>query len=163
MMRGLFYRRRQWRLGTCLAGIISLLLIAFIHGLLNTVATYPSTEVQTTLNSYQVWSLFNHTEFWSAQAYFFTAVQSATEFWWHPFLFVITTAIFLALWVLAGMTIIRRSLALWLMLALSVATLMGLHNLSAFFGFDLAPGAAQAAAGYLVVGALFMTLGHWRN
>ena len=45
MMRGLFYRRRQWRLGTCLAAFAALLLIVFIHGLLNTVATYPGPEV----------------------------------------------------------------------------------------------------------------------
>lgn len=163
MMRGLFYRRRQWRLGTCIAGAVSVLFIIFTHGLINTVATYPSAEVSALLNSYQVWSLFNHTDFWSAQAFFFTAVQTASEFWWHPFLFVITLAVFLVVWIMAGITLIQRGLAIWLMLALAAATLMGLHNLSAYLGITLSAGAAQAAAGYLAIGAFLMTIGHWRN
>lgn len=171
-MNDLFPKRSKWRLLIVLGAIAAFTLILFAHTLITTVAIYPSQETLALINSILVFDFVNNTEFWNAQAFFLSAPKAAGHFWWHPFWFGVVAALVLTLWF---MTLIRRAnttASVWLLLLLSVTTLVSLTDAASMLSelFSLpeiaiaaGSGTAQAVALYLAVGALFVSLGRWRS
>ncbi|HLV49114.1 MAG TPA: hypothetical protein VKY35_08650 [Aliidiomarina sp.] len=171
-MNELFPKRNKWRITVTLGAITALILMLFTHSIITMVAIFPDKETLSLINSIYVYDLINHTEFWNAQAFFLSAPKAASHFWWHPFWFGAVAGFVIIIWL---MTLIRRistGAAVWLLLLLSVTTLVSLSDASSMlaeiFSFTeraIAPGSgtAQAVALYLAAGALFVSLGRWRS
>ncbi|MCC5854194.1 MAG: hypothetical protein JJU10_00740 [Idiomarina sp.] len=163
MMRGLFYRRRYWLFGNCLAAVTALLLMLFSHGLVTTVSTYPSVDVLRQIASPEVFTMLAESAYWNAQSYFISAPFAAGQFWWHPVSFTLIAILFVLLWFMGGLMGLRRGLILWAVILLSVLSLVFLPSIFPLTQDPTSAAFAPAVALYLAAAAFILSLGYWRS
>lgn len=171
-MRELFQRRRTWRISVTFGAFAAFILMLFAHALITQVSTYPDQTTLALINSIHTFELVNNTSFWSAQAFFLSAPMAASHFWWHPFWFGATAGLVAILWATTLTSRMSAAIAVWLLVLLSLTTLVSLNDAASMLaellgepGLVLAKSeaTAQAIALYLATGALFISLGRWRS
>ncbi|MCO4321069.1 hypothetical protein [Aliidiomarina quisquiliarum] len=171
-MRKLFHHRRKWRFTVTFGAITALVLMLFIHALITTVSIYPDQNTLNLINSILVFELVNNTTFWNAQAFFLSAPAAAGQFWWQPFWFGAIAGLVIILWAVTLTSRVNTAIAVWLLVLLSVTTLVSLNNAASMLAelvgnpnlaLDSSQATAQAIALYLATGAFVISLGRWRR
>lgn len=171
-MKSLFTKRKKWRFTIVLGGLVALVQLLLIHGLITSIALYPAQATLEQIHSWQLFTYINSPDFWQAQAFFLSAPQAASQFWWHPFWFAAVASFIVILWLFVALRRLQPALVIWGLLLLSLVVLVGFSSLVqlanqlpwlANEAMSLSSGTTQAIAFYLAGGALLISLGRWRS